>query len=87
MKRDQLTAAEGGDSTWSQEFEALADDLVLPAPSLAEDWDVHEFEQRFHRATGVLMAAADDVQSRHHEADDHLSYDEEESLLLNGYRV
>jgi hypothetical protein len=53
----------GSNSIWSREFELLGDDLVLPAPSLAESWDVHEFEERFHRATGVLIAAADDLQS------------------------
>jgi hypothetical protein len=59
----------GSDSARSREFEALADDLVLPDPSLAESWDVHNFEERFRRATGVLMAAAEDLQSTAPEMD------------------
>ncbi|MDQ3762974.1 MAG: TIGR02391 family protein [Actinomycetota bacterium] len=53
----------GSDSIWSREFDELADDLVLPDPSLVESWDLHNFKERFRRATGVLMAAAEDLQS------------------------
>jgi hypothetical protein len=53
----------GSDSIWSREFDPLADDLVLPDFSLAESWDLHNFEERFRRATGVLMAAAENLQS------------------------
>lgn len=53
----QRIAGAGAEET--RAFDAIADDLVLPAPSLAEDWDVHQFEQAFHRACGLLLAAAD----------------------------
>jgi hypothetical protein len=73
----------GPDSIWSREFNALADELVLPDPSVAESWDVHEFEERFRRAIGVLMAAAEDLQGRGHEASTRCSHEEKEALLLD----
>jgi hypothetical protein len=53
----------GSDSIWSREFNTLADELVPPDPLLAESRDLHNFKERFRRATGVLMAAAEDLQS------------------------
>lgn len=35
-----LNRVMGPAPAWSRKFEALADDLALPARSLAEDWDV-----------------------------------------------
>ena len=43
------------------QFGALADELRLPAPSLAEDWDIHEFKSCFDEARGVLLAGAEEV--------------------------
>jgi hypothetical protein len=58
-----LNRVTGSNSPWSLKFEALVDDLALPAPSLAEEWDVHEYEQRFHEAIGVLVGAAEEVRT------------------------
>jgi hypothetical protein len=59
-----LQRAPGLDSTWSERFETVVENLALPAPSLAEDWDIYEFEGRFHEARGVLIEAAESLRAQ-----------------------
>jgi hypothetical protein len=48
----------------SAEFRAKTDELRLPAPALAEEWDVWEFESKVHEAAAILLGAAEGVERR-----------------------
>ncbi len=55
---DGLLAAREDLSEWRTKFDDIRDQLGhLPAPSLAESWDVFEFEQTFRRGIGVIQSA------------------------------
>jgi hypothetical protein len=48
----------------SLEFNAKTQDLNLPAPTLAEDWDVWEYEGRVRDAVAIILRAADEADRR-----------------------
>lgn len=48
----------GERSTWVGRFDVATRDLALPAPALAESWDVFEFEEGVRKAAALLVGAA-----------------------------
>jgi hypothetical protein len=51
-------------SMWAIKFEAATRDLQLPDPSLAESWDVWNFEQAMREAAAILVGAATELAQR-----------------------